>query len=391
MIPRYAPTYTVKDLLSGLKLSSTLEIENDLIARFKSLYDVRHVFLFGSGSEAIYAILKAYNRPGPVLIPAYNCIVVPEAIQFAGYTPIFVDIDRQSLSMTAESVKKVITPDVQAIFLTHIFGIPCEIKEILNVVHEQDILIVEDAAPALGAEYHGQFVGSFGDSAIISFQSTKVIAGEVGGALIVNNDELASKVRDLQLEAKIPESSWGLFIKALARKIVTNRNVYSAAQYSYRTMRGEQMFEVVTPQIKMPPDYFTHCPNFAGALVLMQMDNLDWNLSRRRKIANIYQNELSECASLMLPMIPKDCSPSWIQFPILTKYKWELYKFMQQNQIDLTWTYRYSCADSYGYDNCTEASNAAKTLLGLPTYPSLTDLDALNICHTVKMFLADGQ
>ena len=390
MIPRYAPTYTFKDLLSGLKLRSSLEIENDLIDQIKSLYNARHVFLFGSGREAIFALLKAYNRPGHVLIPAYNCIVVPEAIQFAGYTPTFVDINGQSLSMTAESVEKAITPDVKAIFLTHIFGIPCEIQEILNVIHDQDILIVEDAAPALGAKYHGQFVGSFGDSAIISFQSTKVISGEVGGALIVNNDELASKVRALQMEAKMPESTWSLFIKAFTRKIITNRNVYSAAQFSYRTLLGEQMFEVVNPQVTMPSGYFTHCPNFVSALVLMQLENLDWNLSRRRKIANIYQNELSGCASLMLPKIPEDCSPTWIQFPIITKNKWELYKHMQQNQVDLTWTYRYSCADSYGLNNCTEANIAAKTVLGLPTYPSLTDTDAQYICDTVKKFRADS-
>ena len=386
MIPRYAPTYAVKELLGGLILSANPNIEIDLITQFESLYDVEHVFSFGSGREALYAILKAYNRPGKVLIPAYNCIVVPEAIQYAGYSPVFVDIDNQSLNMTAEGIKEVLNPDVRAILLTHIFGVPCELEEILNLVHEQDILIIEDAAPALGAEYHGQFVGTFGDSAIISFQSTKVISGEVGGVLIVNNDELAGKVRNIQLEAKIPAGSLSLFSKALARKIVTDRKVFSATQFGYRTLLGEPMFEVVTPQVKMPSGYFTHCPKFSSALVIIQMNKLDWNLSRRRKIANIYYNELSGNASLILPKIPEDCSPSWIQFPIRVEDKWAFYKHMQRNNVDVTWTYRYSCAQSFGLNGYHNALSAAKSVLGLPTSPTLSDDDARYICTAAEKF-----
>lgn len=390
MIPRFAPTYTYSDLLWGLRAGSRAgDIENSLCASLSNFLNTKHVFLFGSAREALYALLKAYNRPGDVLMPAYNCIVVPEAVHFAGYSPAFADIDYCSLNISADVLEKSISPQVTVVLVTHLFGVPCDLQELISKLRQRDVLIVEDAAPALGAEYRGQFVGGFGDAAIFSFQSTKVISGEVGGALLTNNDELADQVRKLLLEATNPENPWRLYIKALARKMVTSRRAYSAAQLSYRTFLGEQMFEVVSPQNKMPPGFFTRCPNFASALVLKQMDRLEWNLSRRRKIAKIYQSELSGCAGLMLPEIPEDCQPAWIQFPVLTNNKWEFYKHMQRNQVDLTWTYRYSCADSYGFNDFPEAQKAAKTVLGLPTYPFLTDEDAQNISDLAKKYLAN--
>ncbi len=388
MIPRYAPTYTYSDLFRSLRESIQDEaIDTSLCSRLRSYFNTKHIILFGSAREALYALLKAYNRPGAVLMPAYNCIVVPEAVKFAGYSPVFIDIDYCSLSMTADVLGKSISPDVSVVLVTHLFGVPCEVRELISQLRERNILIVEDAAPALGAEYSGQIVGSFGDAAIFSFQSTKVISGEAGGALLVNNDELADKVRASLREAAILESPWRLFVKALARKMVTSRGVYSAAQFSYRTLRGEQMYEVVSPQKEMPPGFLTCCPRFASSLVFAQMDRLEWNLRRRRNIAKIYQSELSGFAGLMLPVVPEGCSPAWIQFPVMTNNKLELYKHMQRNHVDVTWTYKYSCADSYGLNGFPNAQRAAKTVLGLPTYPSLTDLDAQHICDSVKKYL----
>ena len=387
MIPRYAPTYTVKDLLNGLKLSSDPDIENELSTRLKSLYNAKYAFLFGSGKEALYAVLKAYNRPGRVLIPAYNCIVVPEAIQFAGYTPAFIDIDLQSLNVTAESVKKGITPDVQAVFLIHLFGIPCNINGILEVLHQKNILIVEDAAPAMGAEYEGQLVGCFGDATVISFQSTKVISGEVGGALLTNNPELASKIENLLHEAVAPGNTWKVFSKALARKIVTSQSVYGLAQFGYRSLRGEKMYEIVTPKVRKPNGYFSRCSPMACALAFLQLDRLKWNLVRRRSLALIYQNELSKNKKLSLPTIPDICNPAWIQFPILVEDKLAFYKHMQRNHIDVTWTYRYSCADSYGLEGFPNSLHAAKTIIGLPTNPYITDKQAMEICRVANQFI----
>jgi dTDP-4-amino-4,6-dideoxygalactose transaminase len=169
---------------------------------------------------------------------------------------------------------------------------------------------------------------------------------------------------------------------------VTNSWIYSAAHFGYRILRDERMFEVVAPQTEAPSSFLGLCSSFSSALVLRQLDRLDWNLSRRRKLAQIYQDELSKHPGLTLPILPEGCSPAWIQFPIQVDDKEAFYRHMQRNRVDLTWTYRYSCADSYGLDGFPNAQQAAKTVLGLPTYPSLRDEHAQYICDVAKKYPA---
>jgi dTDP-4-amino-4,6-dideoxygalactose transaminase len=388
MIPRYAPTYTYSDLLRSLSRCFQGNINDNLRSRLARLYKVKHIFLVNSARVALFALLKAYNRPGGVLMPAYNCIVVPEAVQYAGYYPVFADIDYSSLSMTTDAMMKSISSDITVILATHLFGIPCDVDEILRIAQQNEVLIVEDAAPAVGAKFGGQLVGSFSDAAVISFQSTKVISGETGGALLTNDDELAHKV-DCVLQAAIaPEDCWRSFAKSVARKVVTSSWVYPATQLGYRILRDERMYEIVAPHTELPSSFLALCSSFSSALVLIQLDRLDWNLSRRRKLSQIYQDELSEHPRLILPFIPENCSPAWIQFPILVDDRRAFYKHMQRNGVDLSWTYRYSCADSFGLDGFPNAQKAAKTVLGLPTYPSLTDEHAQYICNVARKYPA---
>ena len=85
-------------------------------------------------------------------------------------------------------------------------------------------------------------------------------------------------------------------------------------------------------------------------------------------------------------MLPEGCSPAWIQFPFQVDDKRAFYKYMQRNGVDLSWTYRYSCADSFGLDGFPISQKAAKTVLGLPTYPLLTDKDAHYICDVAREY-----
>jgi dTDP-4-amino-4,6-dideoxygalactose transaminase len=334
----------------------------------------------------LYALLKAYNRPGGVVVSAYNGIVVPEAIHYAGYYSVFADIDYMSLNMTAETLKQAMSSDVTVILATHVFGIPCEIEEIISVSRQRGVLVVENAAPAIGAEFRGRVVGRFGDAAIISFLGKKVISGGAGGALLTNDDELAQKVSRLQLATMPSGNCLTSFAKALATKLATNSWIYPATLFGHRMLDGEPMFQLVAPNTEMPARYLRPCARFSSALVLMQLDRLEWNLRRRRTLAQIYQDKLAQHPALTLPIIPENSSPAWIQFPVLVNDKRSFYKHMQRNGVDLSWTYRYYCADSYGLDGFPNTQKAAKTLLGLPTYPALSDEQARYICDVADTY-----
>jgi len=322
------------------------------------------------------------------LVPAYNCIAVPEAVLYAGYHLVFADIDYNSLNITAQTLEQSLSSDTTVVLITHQFGIPCDVDEILYVCRDHDVLVVEDAAAAIGARFRGKLVGSFGDAAIISFHMTKVISGGIGGALLTNDDELANKVSRFLQGVVAPDGCLRSFAKAVAWKTATSPWLYPAFYFGYRILHGERMVEIVAPQTEMPSTFLRVCSPFSAALILQQLDRLDFNLSRRRKLSQIYADGLSGHPAVRLPVVPEDCSPAWIQFPVLVNEKKSFYKYMQRRGIDLSWTFRYSCADSFGLDGFPNARLAAQTVLGLPTYPSLSDKQARYICAVVKEYLS---
>lgn len=386
MIPRYAPTYTYTDLFNCLKSDRGQKLKEALAARLSNLLQVKHIFLVGSARVGLYTILSAYNRPGQVLMPGYNCIVVPEAVHYAGYRPTFVDIDPCTLNFSARALEKAITADTTVVLATHLFGIPCNLEEILELIKHRDILIIEDAAPALGAEYNGKIVGCFGDAAVISFQSTKVISGEVGGALLTNNDELAKKIHQILSSAEDRSNKLILFPKAMAYKTALGPTMYAVLRRVYAESRKELMYEVIQANLEKPDGYVTRMPGYACALVNRQLDRLVWNLGRRRKIAQIYRDRLANQTHWLLPEIPLSSAPSWIQFPMITESKLEFYKYMQSVGVDMSWTYKYSCAESFGARDCPNTQQAAKKVVSLPTTPFLTDEQADQICSKALRF-----
>lgn len=386
MIPRYSPTYTYSDIFHCLKIDNVEMVQEELAHRLSVLLQVKHVFLIDSARVGLYAILKAYNRPGRVLMPAYNCIVVPEAVHYAGYEPGFVDIDPNTLNVSSEGLERAITPDTTAVLATHLFGIPCNLAEILRICSQRDILIIEDAAPALGAEYGGKMVGCFGDASVISFQSTKVISGETGGALLTNSDELAKKIQSVLSSAKKRRNKWYLFLKATAYKTALNPTLYAVVRRGYAWVRKEKMYEIVPATLEQPESYLSRMPGFACALVNRQLDLLEWNLKRRRKIAQIYHEQLGNQVGCLLPEIPASSSPSWLQFPLICDNKLAFYKHMQSEGVDMSWTYKYSCAESFGYSACPNAQIAAKKVISLPTTPFITDQQAYQVCAKALRF-----
>jgi dTDP-4-amino-4,6-dideoxygalactose transaminase len=386
MIPRYGPNYSYSDLVDSLVQSYRDPGLEKLRARIAEMHQVKHVFLFDNAREALYAILSAYNRPGGVLVPAYNSLIVPDTVRFAGYEPVFADIEENSLNMNAAEVKKAMKPGITAVLLLHQFGLPCEVDEILEVLKPYPVLTIEDAAPSLGAEYHGQRVGNFCDVGMLSFRTTKVISGVTGGALITNNDELAGKIAPLLQNIKDPGDRWKRFADALLKRILTRPGIFSTAKGVYGLFRKELMYEVVQRRVESTSKYMKQLSPFSSVLVMKELDRLEWNLGRRRSLAKIYQDTLAGHRKLRLLDIPRDCVPAWIQYPVLPDDRGTFYQYMQQQGIDLSWTFRYSCADSYGVNDCPVALHAAKTVLGLPTYPLLTDQQARLICEKVQTY-----
>jgi dTDP-4-amino-4,6-dideoxygalactose transaminase len=147
-----------------------------------------------SGTDALMlSIFAAGIRAGDeVLVPSRTYIASVSAIVHARAKPVFIDVG-EDLNLDVDCVVPLITSETKAIMPVHLSGHPCEMQKIMQIARDFNLVVIEDAAPAIGSKFRGQSVGSFGDFAAISLHPLKVLGvlGD-GGLLVVNNHELAN-------------------------------------------------------------------------------------------------------------------------------------------------------------------------------------------------------
>lgn len=125
-----------------------------------------------------------------VIVQNHSWVATAYAITYTGAKCVFVDIDPQTLCISPEAIEKAVTPATKAIMLVHNFGVPADMDEIMAIARKYDLKVIEDAAPALGAEYKGKKCGSIGDIGCISFQGGKIAVASEGGLFLTNDEHL---------------------------------------------------------------------------------------------------------------------------------------------------------------------------------------------------------
>ncbi|MEK7623533.1 MAG: aminotransferase class I/II-fold pyridoxal phosphate-dependent enzyme, partial [Patescibacteria group bacterium] len=163
------------------------------------------VFLCDSGRSALAIALRGLGiKAGDeVLVQAFTCLVVINAIRSVGGVPVYVDIGRD-FNMDPADVAKKITPQTKVIIIQHTFGIPAPMSQLLDIAKKYSLLTIEDSAHALGGTFGGKKLGTFGDLAIITFGSDKVVSCVRGGGIIVNNRMFQVTISKLVQELPLP-------------------------------------------------------------------------------------------------------------------------------------------------------------------------------------------
>ena len=154
-----------------------------------------------SGTSALHlALLAAGIGPGDEVITVpFTFVATAAAIVYAGATPVFVDIDPETYNMAPAAIERAITPRTKAIMPVHLYGHPADMDPILDIARRRNVIVIEDAAQAHGAEYHGRRCGSIGDLGCFSFYPGKNLGayGE-GGLVTTKNAEFARTIRMLR-------------------------------------------------------------------------------------------------------------------------------------------------------------------------------------------------
>jgi dTDP-4-amino-4,6-dideoxygalactose transaminase len=197
-------------------LRSGMLVQGPRVAAFEAelagIHHVRHCVVVSSGTAALHvAYLSMGFGPGDALfVPSYAWPSAANVAVMVGARPVFVDVDQRTYNMSVDDLESKIEQARQggwgtprAIIPVHEFGLAADMDAITAVARKHRMLVVEDAACALGATYHGQAVGAFGSLAILSFHPRKAVTTGEGGAILTNDDELAEKCRSLRNHGQV--------------------------------------------------------------------------------------------------------------------------------------------------------------------------------------------
>ncbi len=213
-----------------------------------------------------------------VLVPAFTFVATANAVEYCGATPVFVDIDLASFNMDVEQIETKITERTKAIIPVHLFGLSAEMDPIMAIARKHELWVVEDAACALGAWYHGRHVGAFGEMSCFSFHPRKSITTGEGGMLTTRREELARLARSLR--------DHGASRSDLSRH--TGKAGFLLAEF---TRLG----------------YNYRMTDIQGAMGCTQMKRLDEMLTERSRRAKFYDDMLAGMGWLQPPVVPEGC------------------------------------------------------------------------------------
>ena len=201
MIPFTKPIIEQEEIEAVKKvLQSGMLAEGKVSREFEKLFSeyigTKYATVTSNGTTALSTALEAMNiAPGDEVITSpFTFIASANTIAMIGAVPVFVDIKPNSYNIDPEKIKEAITDRTKAIMPIHIFGMPADMKHIMEIAEDHDLLVIEDACQAHGAEINGKRIGSFGHVATFSFYATKNILTGEGGMITTNDDEMYDRM-----------------------------------------------------------------------------------------------------------------------------------------------------------------------------------------------------
>ncbi len=271
----------VKVLKSGV-LTSRAESAS-MVGQFEKAFaefvTAKHAVAVNSGTTALHLSLLA-SEVGPrdeVIVPSFTFVSTAETVVLVGADPIFVDVCLDTYNIDSEEIEKAVTEKTKAIIPVDLFGLPADMKPIREVAQKHDLVIIEDAAQAHGAQYAGKPVGSFAELACWSFYASKNMTTGEGGMITTNSDEYLDKLPYMRTHGE----------------------------------KEEYVSSMIGGNFRMP--------EIEAAIGHVQLKKLPKFLKQRQTNAERLATKLRNIKSLQLPIVPEGYKHSWYLFTVRLK------------------------------------------------------------------------
>ena len=167
---------------------------NDLELKLKEYLALNHLLYVTNGTIAIQMALKALNISKEVITTPFSYVATTSSLVWEGCTPVFVDIDMETLNIDVNKIEAAINEHTQAILATHCFGNPCDVRAIEKIAKKHNLKVIYDAAHCFGTKIEGESIFNWGDISTTSFHATKLFHTIEGGAVFTKDPELLKKL-----------------------------------------------------------------------------------------------------------------------------------------------------------------------------------------------------
>jgi len=185
----------INDILDRQWLTNNGLYVQEFERRIADLVGVKHCIAMCNATVALEIAIRALELSGEVIVPSMTFIATAHALQWQEITPVFCDIDSKSLTIDPARAEEMITPRTTGIIGVHLFGHPCDVGTLQEIATRRGLKLMYDAAHSFGCSVNGHMIGSFGNAEVFSFHATKFLNTFEGGAVVTNDDDLATKIR----------------------------------------------------------------------------------------------------------------------------------------------------------------------------------------------------
>lgn len=326
----------------------------------------RHAVVVSSGTAALHAAVFAIGIElgDEVIVTPMTFAASANCVVYQGGTPVFADVEPDTLLLDPARVREKINPRTKAIVAVDYAGHPCDYDALRKLTDRHKLFLIADACHSLGGKYKGRSVGSLADLNIFSFHPVKHITTGEGGMITTDNPELAGRMKAF-------------------------RNHGITTDFRQRQIRGSWFYEIVDLGFNY------RITDIQCALGISQLRKLEKWVDRRQEIAGIYDKAFSGISSIS-PLIKRE----WVSHAyhlyvirlderVRTKRD-EVFRSLRSKGIGVNVHYLpvylhpyYTKKFKYGPDLCPVAENASGRILSLPIFPSLSDDDVSRVIETV--------
>jgi len=288
--------YLKKVLDSDLKTDSRRGMVGALEEKFAKRFGVKYAITSNSGTSTLHQALAAFGvGPGDeVILPALTVVMCGYAVVHMHAKPVYADVDPNTFLIDPVDIERKITSRTKAIMVVHLYGQVCDMERIMKIAKKHNLWVLEDCAECfLGTDSRGRLGGTIGDVGSFSFEGTKVVTSGEGGILITNNKDLAVRMRKF-------------------------------GALGFKTLQAGDAQEMPNPMAFQDPNYLRHDSfgyNYRlaqplAAIMLAQMERIDWFAKKRVQIARKYLNAIKNCSWLKPQYVPPGYSNAYWTFVV---------------------------------------------------------------------------